>query len=77
MWIVNGKTRSKFNIPHSKQFFFLSPIGWFLLLLFPIGLLYIFHRDTGSKKYANKRSAIRVHDVEGKSAIYYPYPGGA
>jgi hypothetical protein len=36
---VDGKwlITFKINIPHSEQFFSLSPIGWFLLSWFPIG----------------------------------------
>ncbi len=38
MCIVNDNAHSKYNIPHSKKnVLSLSPIGWFLLSLFPIG----------------------------------------
>jgi hypothetical protein len=86
MWIVNGQAHSKFNIPHSKQFFPLSSIGWFLLSLFPIGRDLQFslririaeNMPTCRFMYyphheGAKRSPIRIHDVEGKSVVNYPH----
>jgi hypothetical protein len=85
MWIVNGNTHSKYNNPHSKQFLYLSPIGWFLFSLFPIGRHLYFSlqiriaENTPTSSFTIlimkvlRQSPIHVHDVVGKFAIYYPH----
>jgi hypothetical protein len=82
VWILNGKAHSKFNIPHSKQFLSLSPIGWFLLSLFPIGqqlhfILQIRIAKNMSISHiaihimkVSRQSPMHIHDVVGKSAVY-------
>jgi hypothetical protein len=89
MWIVNGNARSKYNIPHSKQFFILVSIGWFLLSLNPIGRDLHFSlririaeniptsRFTINIMKVLRQSPMRFHDVAGKSAIYYSHHEGA
>jgi hypothetical protein len=89
MWIVNGNARSKYNIPHSKQFFILVFFWWFLLSLFPIGRDLHFSlririaenmptsRFTIHITKVLRQSPMRIHDVAGKSAIYYPHYEGA
>jgi hypothetical protein len=84
MWIVNGNVHPKYNIPHSKQFLSLSSIGWILLCLFPIGrdLRFSFQiriaENTQTSRFTIhimkvlSQSPMRIHDVTGKFAIYYP-----
>ncbi len=51
MWIINGKTHSKFNIPHSKQIIILVSYWlFFLLSLFLFDSFYIFHYEYGLQK---------------------------
>jgi hypothetical protein len=72
-----------------KSLLSLSPIGWFLLSLFPIGRhLHFALRIRIAKNMPTSRftirimkvlrqSPIRIHDVVGKSVIYYPHHEGA
>jgi hypothetical protein len=67
----------------------LSSIGWFLLSLFPIGWdihfllrLWIAENTPTSRFTIHimkvlRQSPMRIHDVAGKSAIYYPHHEGA
>jgi hypothetical protein len=67
---------------------FLSPIGWFLLSLFPIGphLHFSFRiriaENTPTSRFtihimkALRQSPKRIHDVVGKSAVCYPHHEG-
>jgi hypothetical protein len=85
MWIVNGTAHSKYNIPHSKKFLSLSPIGWFLLSLFHIGQHIHFSfqiriaeniltsRFTIRIMKVLRQSPLRIREVVGKSAVYYPH----
>jgi hypothetical protein len=85
MWVVNGTAHSKYNIRHSKKFLSLPPIGWFLLSLFPIGRhLHLSFQiwiaeNTPTSRFTIRimkvlrQSPMRIHDVVGKSAIYYPH----
>jgi hypothetical protein len=89
MWIVNGNAHSKYNIPHSKNFLSLSPIGWFLLSLFPIGqhLHFSFQIRIAENMLTSRfiihimkvlrQSPMRIHDVVGKSAVCYLHHEGA
>jgi hypothetical protein len=68
-----------------NNFLSLSPIGWFLFSLFPIGRH--LHFSLGIRIAENtptssftihimkvlRQSPIHVHDVAGKFAIYYPH----
>jgi hypothetical protein len=72
-----------------NNFLFLSPIGWFLFSLFPIGRHLHFSlriqiaENTPTSRFTIhimkvlRQSPIRVHDVVGKVAIYYPHHEGA
>jgi hypothetical protein len=72
-----------------NNFLSLSSIGWFLLSLFPIGRdLHFSLRLWIAKSMPTSRftihimkmlrqSPMRIHDVAGKSAIYYPHHEGA
>jgi hypothetical protein len=85
MWIVNGKTDAKFNIPHSEEVFFL--VSYWLVFTFLVSYwlaLTFFFTNTNSKKYADishyyphregaRRSPMRIHDVEGKSVVNYSH----
>jgi hypothetical protein len=89
MWVVNSNVHLKYNIPHSKIFLSLSSIGWILLSLFPIGrdLHFSFRiqiaENTPTSCFtirimkALRQSPMRIHDVVGKSVIYYPHHEGA
>jgi hypothetical protein len=68
-----------------KSFFSLSPIGWFLLSLFPIGrqLHFSFRKriaENTPTSYFTIRimkvlrlSPMPIHAVGSKSAVYYPH----
>jgi hypothetical protein len=72
-----------------KKFFSLSPIGWFLLSLFPIGrhLHFSFRigiaENTPTSRFTIhilkvlRQSPKHIHDVVGKSAVCYPHHEGA
>jgi hypothetical protein len=72
-----------------KNVLSLSPISWFLLSLFPIGwhLHFSFriqiaenmltYRFTIHIVKVLRQSPIRIHDVVGKSAVYYLHHEGA
>ncbi len=72
-----------------NNFLSLSSIGWFLLSLFPIGRDVQFSlrirkvENTPTSRFTIhimkvlRQSPIRIHDVPGKSAIYYPHHEGA
>ncbi len=72
-----------------KSLLSLSSIGWFLLSLFPIGRhLHFALRIRIAKNMPKSRftirimkvlrqSPMRIHDVVGKSVIYYPHHEGA
>jgi hypothetical protein len=72
-----------------NNFLSLSPIGWFLFSLFPIGRhlhfsfrIYIAENTPTSSFTIHimkvlTQSPIHVHDVAGKFAIYYPHHEGA
>jgi hypothetical protein len=67
----------------------LSSIGWLLLSLFPIGWDFHFSlririaENTPTSHFTIhimkvlRQSPMRIHDVAGKSAIYYPHHEGA
>jgi hypothetical protein len=67
----------------------MSPIGWFLFSLFPIGrhlhysLRICIAENTPTSSFTIhimkvlRQSPIHVHDVAGKFAIYYPHHEGA
>jgi hypothetical protein len=67
----------------------LSSIGWFLLSLIPIGrdlhfsLRIQIAENTPTSRFTIhimkvlRQSAMRIHDVAGKSDIYYPHHEGA
>jgi hypothetical protein len=88
MWIVNGNAHSKYNIPHSKKCFILISYWLVLLFLFPIGLH--LHFLFGTRIAENtptsgftihimkvlRQSPMRIHDVEGKFAVYYTHHEG-
>jgi hypothetical protein len=73
---------------HSKQFLSLSSIGWILLSLFPIGRDLHFSvqiriaENTPTSRFTVhimkvlRQSLMRIHDVMGKFAIYYPHHEG-
>jgi hypothetical protein len=83
------RVQNMYNIPHSKQFLSLSSIGWFLLSLFPIGqdlhfpLRIRIAENTPTSCFTIhimkvlRQSPLHIHDVAGKSAIYYPHHEGA
>jgi hypothetical protein len=66
----------------------LSPIGWFLLSLFPIGehLHFSFRikiaENTPTSRFTIhimkvlRQSPMHIHDVVGKSAVCYPHHEG-
>ncbi len=68
-----------------KSILSLSPIGWFLFSLFPIGRhLHFSFRIRIAENMPTSRFTIRImkvlrqssmhiHDMVGKSAIYYPH----
>ncbi len=72
-----------------KKDLFLSPIDWFLLSLFSIGrhLHFSFRiriaENTPTYPFTIhimkvlRRSPMRIHDVVGKSVVYYPHHEGA
>jgi hypothetical protein len=72
-----------------KSLLSLSPIGWFLLSLFPIGRHLHFSlririaKNTPTFRFTIRimkvlrQSPMRIHDVVGKSVIYYPHHEGA
>jgi hypothetical protein len=74
-----------------KKVLFLSPIGWFLFLLslYPFGRhLYFSFRipkaeNTPTYRFTIhimkvlRQSPMRIHDVVGKSVVYYPHHEGA
>jgi hypothetical protein len=72
-----------------NNFLSLSSIGWFLLSLIHIGRdLYFSLRiriaeNTPTSRFfihitkVPRQSPMRIHDVAGKSAIYYPHHEGA
>jgi hypothetical protein len=72
-----------------NNFLSLSPIGWFLFSLFPIGRhlhfsLRIHIAENMPTSFFTihimkvlRQSPIHVHDVAGKFAIYYPHHEGA
>jgi hypothetical protein len=72
-----------------KNVLSLSPIGWFLLSLVPIGQhLYFLLRIRIAENTPTSRftihirkvlwqSPMRIHDVVSKSAVYYPHHEGA
>ncbi len=72
-----------------KKVLFSSPIGWFLLSLFPIGqhLHFSFRiriaENTPTYPFTIHimkvlmRSPMRIHDVVGKSVVYNPHHEGA
>ncbi len=69
--------------------FVLSSIGWFLISLLPISQHLHFSlriwivqnmptsRSTIHVMKVFRQSPMRVHDVAGKSAVYYPHHEGA
>jgi hypothetical protein len=71
-----------------KSLLSLSPFGWFLLSLFPIGRHLHFSlqmriaKNTPTSRFTIRimqvlrQSPMRIHDVVGKSAIYYPHHEG-
>jgi hypothetical protein len=68
-----------------KSFLSLSPIGWFLLSVFPIcrHLHFSFQirkeENTPTSRFTIRimnvlrQSPMRIHDVVGKPAVYYPH----
>ncbi len=92
MWIVNGNACSKYNIPHSKQFFYscLLLVDFYCPCFLLIGI-YIFSlriciaENTPTscftihimKVLRQSPMHMRIHDVAGKSAIYYLHHEGA
>jgi hypothetical protein len=72
-----------------NNFLFLSPIGWFLLSLFSIGrdlhfsLRIRIAENTPTARFTIhimkvlRQSPMHIHDVAGKSAIYYLHHEGA
>jgi hypothetical protein len=72
-----------------QNFFSLSSIGWYLLSLFPIGrdlhfsLRIQIAENTPTSRFTIhimkvlRQSPMRIHEVAGKSAIYYPHHEGA
>jgi hypothetical protein len=72
-----------------NNFLSLSSIGWLLHSLFPIGRdlhfslrIQIIENTPASRFTIHimkvlRQSPMHVHDVAGKSAIYYPYHEGA
>jgi hypothetical protein len=72
-----------------KSFLSLSPIGWFLLSLFPIGRHLHFSlrirraENTPTSRFTIRimkvlrQSPMRIHDLVGKSVIYYLHHEGA
>jgi hypothetical protein len=72
-----------------NNFFSLSSTGWFLLSLIPIGrdlhfsLRIRITENTPTSRYTIhimkvlRQSPMRIHDVTGQSAIYYPHHKGA
>jgi hypothetical protein len=72
-----------------KNVLSLSPVGWFLLSLFPIGrhLHFSFQiriaENTPKSRFTIhimkvlRQSPMCIHDVVGKSAVYYPHHKGA
>jgi hypothetical protein len=72
-----------------NSFLSFSSIGWFLLSLFPIGrdlhfsLRIQIAENTPTSRFTIhimkvlRQSPMRIHDVEGKSDIYYPHHEGA
>jgi hypothetical protein len=85
MWIVNGNVHPKNNIPHSKQFFVLVFYWLDFICSFPIGrdLRFLFRiriaENTQTSRFTIhimkvlSQSPMRIHDVTGKFAIYYPH----
>jgi hypothetical protein len=85
MWIVNGTHMQNITFHILKSFLSLSPIGWFLLSLFPIGrhLHFSFRiliaENTQTSRFTIhiikvlRQSPLHIHDVVGKSAVYYPH----
>ncbi len=71
-----------------NTFLSLSPIGWFLLSLFPIGrdlhfsLRIRITENTPTSRFTIhimkvlRQSPMHIHDVAGKSAIYNPHHEG-
>jgi hypothetical protein len=67
----------------------LSPIGWFLMSLFPIGRYLHFSfririaENTLTSRFTIhimkvlRQSPMRIHDMVGKSAVCYPHHEGA
>jgi hypothetical protein len=72
-----------------NNFLSLYSIGWFLLSLIPIGrdlhfsLQIRIAENTPTSRFTIhimkvlRQSPMRIHDVAGKSAIYYPHHEGA
>jgi hypothetical protein len=68
-----------------KSFLSLSPTGWFILSLFPLGQHLHFSlrlriaENTPTSRFTIRimkvlrQSPMRIHDVVGKSDIYYPH----
>ncbi len=89
MWIANGNARSKYNIPHSKQFLILVFYWLVFLSLIPIGrdlhfsLRIRIAENTPTSRFTihimkvPRQSPMRIHEVAGKSDIYYPHHEGA
>ncbi len=89
MWTLYGKTQSKFNLPHSKIFLSLSPVGCFLLSLFPIerhlqfSLQILIAESMPTSHFTidimkvPKLSTLHVHDVVGNSVVCYQHHEGA
>jgi hypothetical protein len=72
-----------------NNFLFSSSIGWFLLFLFPIGrdlnfsLRIRIAENTPTSRFTIhimkvlRQSPMHIHDLAGKSAIYYQHHEGA
>jgi hypothetical protein len=85
MWIVNGTQMRNITFHILKSLLSLSPIGWFLLSLFLIGrhLHFSFRIRIAENMQTSsftirimkvlRQSPLHIHDVVGKSAIYYPH----